>query len=127
MRKIIAVLACLLTLYSCDFTSQFELMVLEYAVHYPDTTVRKTYHFPGIPGKASAKVAVKTHWSSVHEELYLWHGTNPLVDEVVLSTTANIEIIGIYEGEAKKDFQKSIIEAVNENVKIEYLDGSHIK
>lgn len=97
MRKIIAVLACLLTLYSCDFTSPFELMVLEYAVHYPDTTVRKTHHFHGIPGKAMAKVTVKTHWSSVHEELYLWHGTDPLVDEVVLSTTANIEIIGIYE------------------------------
>lgn len=34
---------------------------------------------------------------------------------------------GLTEDEAKKDFQKSIIEAVNENVKIEYLDGSHIK
>ena len=96
MKKLIAAVISIIVLAGCDF-SEIRPMILEYAVHFPDTTVIKKHYFNGVPDKATAKVIVKTHWSSVYETIYLWYGIGAIVDERVSSTTAHLEIIGIYQ------------------------------
>ena len=94
MKKIILILITILMTIACN-TSEIKPMVLKYAIHYPDTTVSYEHRFMGTDN-ASAKVVVKTHWSSIHEKLFLWYGTDPICDETVCSSTCPLEIIGIY-------------------------------
>ena len=95
MKKIICLVVAMIALFACVNTSDFQPMVLRYAIHYPDGMVIKEHHFRG-NDKAHAKVLVHTHWSTRYEKLFLWYGIDALVDETVVESTAPLEIISIY-------------------------------
>lgn len=98
MKKLIVFILFLLTFLGCEH-SETQPMVLEYAIYYQDTSVTKKYYFEGVPNKACARVFVGTHWSATYESLYLWYGTHATLDKQILQTTAQIEVIGIYNNE----------------------------